>query len=133
MQCALPCLARQCQLYLQILVLLTVEKEWAAVPAHWMIKSTRSSSNSRSCHYSHTLSQSMAAVTTKVTSVEQVVGGPAARDAALEAGAVSSSSVSGSAGSWPLPGQVDGSTPMGSHDPRSSEEGMNTRRRHDKF
>ena len=47
--------------------------------------------------------QSMATITTKVTSVEPLVGGLAARIAALEAGAISASSVSGSpAGSWRL-------------------------------
>ena len=34
-------------------------------------------------------------------------------------------------GSWPLPGQSDGSTAMVSRDPGSSEEGRNTRRRLD--
>ena len=63
----------------------------------------------------------------------QAVGSLAARVSALEAGAASASSVSGSAGSWPLPGQVDGSTAAGSHDPGSSKEDRNTRRRLDKF
>ena len=72
----------------------------------------------------------MATITAKVTSIEQVVGGLAARVAALEAGAVSASSVSGSpSASWPLPGQIDGSTATVSRDPDSSEEGRNIRRR----
>ena len=45
------------------------------------------------------LTQSLATITNNIASVEQVVGGLAARVAALEAGAVSASSVSGSAGS----------------------------------
>ena len=55
-----------------------------------------------------------------------------ARTCKIETNAVSASSVSGSARSWPLPGQVDGSTAVGSHDPGSSEEGRNTRRRLEK-
>ena len=57
------------------------------------------------------LSQSVATITTQIASVEQVVGGLAARVAALEGGAVSASGVSGSAGSWPL---LEGSTATGS-------------------
>ena len=59
------------------------------------------------------LSQSVATITTKIASVEQVVGGLAARVAAVEARAISASSVSGSAGSWPQLGQVEGSTATG--------------------
>ena len=97
MQRTLPCLVRQYQIYLQIWYLLTglllTLKEWAAGPAHWMIKSTKSPCNSRSYHYSltqsvsrfescvQTLSQT---VTTKVTSIEHVVGGLAARVASLK-------------------------------------------------
>ena len=81
----------------------------------------------------HMLSQSMAAIRTKVTNMQQVVGGLAARVAALEASAVSASSVSGSlSGSCPLPGEIDGSTATGCRDPGSSEEGRNTRCRLDK-
>ena len=59
----------------------------------------------------------MATITAKFTSVEVVVGGLAARVAAWEAGAISASSVSGTpAGSWPLPGRIDGSTATGSRD-----------------
>ena len=77
-----------------------------------------------------TLSQTVAAMTTQVTSIEQIVGSLAARVAALETGAVSASSVSGSpSGSWPLPGQIDGSTATGSRDPSSLDEHRNTRRR----
>ena len=65
------------------------------------------------------LTQLVAIITNKISSVEQVVGGLAARVAASEVGAVSPSSVPGSAGSWPLAGQVDGSTAAGSHDPVS--------------
>ena len=59
------------------------------------------------------LSQSVATITPKIASVEQIVGGLAARVAALEARAISASSVSGSAGSWPQLGQVEGSTATG--------------------
>ena len=61
--------------------------------------------------------------------MENVVGGLAARVAALEAGAISASSVSGSAGSWPLPGRTDGSTATAARDPSASDENRNTRRR----
>ena len=72
------------------------------------------------------LSQSVATITKQIASVEQAVGGLAARIAALEAGAVSASSVSGSAGSWPL---LEGSTATRSRDPSSFDENRNTRRR----
>ena len=67
----------------------------------------------------------MAILTTKVTSIEHVVGGLAARVAALEAGAISASSVSGSpTGSCPLPGQLGGSTATGSRDARLTKTGI---------
>ena len=92
---------------------------------------TQSVSGFESCV--QTLSQSMATITTKVTSIEEVVGCLAARVAAVEAGAILASSVSGPpAGSWPLPGQIDGSTATGSRDPSSLDENRNTRRRLDK-
>ena len=92
---------------------------------------TRSVSRFESCV--QTLSQSRATITTKVTSIEQVVGGLASRVATSEAGAISASSVSGSpAGSWSLPGQIDGSTATRSRVPSSLDENRNTRRRLDK-
>ena len=91
---------------------------------------TRSVSGLESCV--QTVSQSMATITTKVTSIEQLAGGLAARVAALEAGALSASSVSGSPiGSWPLPGQLDGSTGTGSRDRGSLDENRKTRRKLD--
>ena len=75
----------------------------------------------------------MTALTTKITSVEQIVGSLAARVAALETGAASASSVSGSARSWTLLGQTDGSTASGSRGPGSSDDNRNTRRRPDTF
>ena len=79
------------------------------------------------------LTQSAAAITEKIASVEQVVGGLTARVAALETSAVSALGVSGSARSWPSPGQGDGSTATGSHGPGSSDDNRNTRRRLDAF
>ena len=75
------------------------------------------------------LAKSVATITNKISSVEQVVGGLAARVAACKAGAASASSVSSSGRSWPSLGQVDASTAAGSHDPGSAGEGRNTRRR----
>ena len=81
----------------------------------------------------HTLSQSVGTLTTMFTSVEQNVSSLAARVPALEAVSVSTSSVSGSpAGSWPFPGQLDGSTTTGSRDPSASDDDRNTRRRLDR-
>ena len=62
--------------------------------------------------------QSVTTITNNIASVEQVVGGLAARVAALEAGAASASSVSGSARSWPSPGLFYCSTAAGSHGPK---------------
>ena len=50
------------------------------------------------------------------------------RVAALEAGGISASSVSASAGSWLQPGRTDGSTATGSRDPSASDDNRNTRR-----
>ena len=62
----------------------------------------------------------MASISSKISNIEQSVDGLAARVAALEAGAASVSSGSGSARSWPSLEQVDGSTAAGSHGPGSS-------------
>ena len=51
-----------------------------------------------------------------------------ARVAALEAGAISASSVCGSAGSWPPPGRTDGSTATEFREPSASDDNWNTRR-----
>ena len=56
-----------------------------------------------------------------------------ARMCKIGASAGSASSVSGSARSWPSPGQVDGSTATGSHGPASSDDNRNTRRKLDTF
>ena len=68
----------------------------------------------------------------KNTNVEQIVGSLAARVAALETTSASASSGSGSASTWNLLGQSDGSKAagsLGSHGPGSSDDNRNTRRR----
>ena len=83
-----------------------------------------------------TLSQTVSARATKITSVEQIVSSLAARVATLEANAGSASCDSGSASSWNLLGHGDGSPATGSlvsHGPGSSDENRNTRRRLDTF
>ena len=114
-----------------LMVLFPNSKEWAL---RLQAQSRRNSKSSwqrdlRSSSQRSPCSQSVATITTKIASMEIVVGGLAARVAALEAGAISASSVSGSAGSWPLPGRTDGSTATGSRDPSASDENRNTRRR----
>ena len=71
--------------------------------------------------------------TAKITSVEQIDSSLAARVATLEFGAASASSGSGSARSWNLLGQADGSIAAGCLGPGSSDENRNTRRRLDTF
>ena len=100
-----------------------------------------------------TISEAVGAVTSRITSVEQTVNAlvakmalfPAmeqnvstltenvrsltARICKIEANATSSSSGSGSASSWNLLGQSDGSTAtesLGSHGPGSSDDNRNT-------
>ena len=80
-----------------------------------------------------TLSQTVASYTAKITSVEQIDSSLAARVATLETGAASASSGSGSARSWNLLGQADGSIAALCHGPGSSDENRNTRRRLDTF
>ena len=92
-----------------------------------------------------TISNSVVLLTSRITNIEQIVStfstkmvafaemeqnfsSLTARMCKIETSAASASSVSGSARSWPLPGQVDGSIAAGSHGPGSSEEGRNTRR-----
>ena len=87
-------------------------------------------------NYVQTLAQTVAAKTTKITSIEQIVGSLLARVSTLEAGAASCSSGPDSARSWNFLGQSDGSTAtgsLGSHGPRSSDDNRNTRRRLDSF
>ena len=65
----------------------------------------------------------------RLTEMEQNFSALTARMCKIETNAASASGVAGSARSWPSPGQVDGSTVARHHDPGSSEEGRNTRRR----
>ena len=82
------------------------------------------------------LTQSLASFTNKISDIEQSVDGLAARVAALEAGAASASSGSGSARSWNFLGHSDGSTAtgsLGSHGPGSSDDNRDARRWLDTF
>ena len=84
----------------------------------------------------HRVSHTVAAQTTKITSIEQIVGSLLARVTTLEAGATSGSSGPDSARSWNTLGHGDGSTDtgsLGSHGPGSSDDNRNTRRRLDTF
>ena len=122
-------------------VLLLTLRGQVSAPARWRRKSTtfpyscryfcKDASRFENCV--QTLSQTVAAFSAKVTSVERVVSSLAARVATLETGAPSASNVSGSARSWNMLGQSDGSTGTGSHGPESSDDNRNTRRRLDTF
>ena len=82
------------------------------------------------------LAQSVAYITNKISNVDQAVDGVAVRVAALEVGAASASSGSGSESSWNVLGHGDGSTAtgsLGSHGPGSSDDNRNTKRRFDTF
>ena len=72
--------------------------------------------------------------TTKITNIEQIVGSLVARVISLETDAASGSSSPDSTRSWNMLGHSDGSTAtgsLGSHDPGSSDDNKNTRRRLD--
>ena len=95
-----------------------------------------------------TITNTVVLLTSSITNIEQIVSTFSTKMVAfpevdqnfsvltarmfkVETCAASASSVSSSARSWPSPGQVDGSTAAGSHDPGSSENRRNTRRRLD--
>ena len=109
MQSTHSCLVRHYETFLQTVVFLMVlfptSKEWALAPQVQWRRNSRPSSR-KECSYEaspdlKTVSchSKKLVATIKIASVEQVVDSLAARFAALEAGAVSASSVSGSAGS----------------------------------
>ena len=76
-----------------------------------------------------TLAQTVAAQTTKITHIQQIVGSLVARITSLETNAASGSSSPDSARSWNMHGQSAGSTATGSLG--SSDDNRNTRRRLD--
>ena len=81
-----------------------------------------------------TLAQTVAAQTTKIANIEQIVGSLVARVTSLETIAASASSSPDSTRSWNILGHSDGSTATGSlgpHGPGSSDDNRNTRRRID--
>ena len=83
-----------------------------------------------------TLAQTVAAQTTKITSIEQLVGSFVARVTSLETNAAYGSSSPDSARSWNMLGQRNGSKATGSlvsHGPGSCDDSRNTRRRLDTF
>ena len=78
----------------------------------------------------------MAAQTTKITNIEQMVGSLVARVTSLETNTASGSSSPDLARSWNMLGQSNGSTAtgsLGSHGPGSSDDNRNIRRRLDTF
>ena len=82
------------------------------------------------------LAQTVAAQTTKITGIEQIVGSLVGRVTTLETGAASGSSGPDSARSWNILGHSDGSTAtgsLGSHGPGLSDGNRHTRRRLDTF
>ena len=82
-----------------------------------------------------TLAQTVAAQTTKITNIEQIVGRLVARVTSLEQNASGFSSPD-SARSWNMLGQSNGSIAtgsLGSHGPGSSDDSRNTRSRLDTF
>ena len=95
-----------------------------------------------------TITNSVVLLTSRITNIEQIVNTFSTKMASLaemeqnyssltarlckvEGDMVSASSVSGSARSWNVIGQNDGSTAAGSHGPGSSDDNRNTRRRLD--
>ena len=83
-----------------------------------------------------TLSQTVAAQTTKITNIEPIVESLLARVTSLETNAASGSRSPDSARAWNVLGQSNGSTAtgsLGSHGPRSSDDKRNTRRRLDTY
>ena len=83
-----------------------------------------------------TLAQTVAAQSTKISNIEQIVGSLVARVTSLEQNAASGSSSPDSARFWNMLGQSNGSTAtrsLGSHGPGSSDDSRNTRRRLDTF
>ena len=83
-----------------------------------------------------TITQTVAAQTTEITKIEQIVERLLARVTILETGAASGSGGPDSARSWNVLGQSDGSTAtgfLGSHGPGSSDDNRNTRRGLDTF
>ena len=79
--------------------------------------------------WTHTSQVPFGGFAARLTEMEQNFSALTARMCKIETNAASASGVAGSARSWPSPGQVDGSTVARHHDPGSSEEGRNTRRR----
>ena len=76
-----------------------------------------------------TLAQTVAAQTTKITNIDQIVGSLVARVTSLETNAASGSSSPDSARSWNMLGQSNGSTAtgfLGSHGPGSSDDNRNS-------
>ena len=143
MQYTLPCLVRR-RHHLQMLVLLTVllltlrgrpSTMEEKITVMYLQQPLFLHNASRIANCVLTLSQTVSALTTKIKSVEQIVGSLAARVATLETSPASASSGSGSARSWNLLGQTDGSPAtrsLGSHGP-GSDDNRNTRRRLDTF
>ena len=159
MQCALHCLARRRypRMLLLLMVLATISMEWPAVPVmnssrrfesyyYPLVPLARSVANFES--HIQTITNSVVLLTSRVTNIEQIVktfstktasfpemeqnySSLTARLCKVEGDIVSASSVSGTARSWNVLSQSDGSTAAGFHGPGSSDDHRNTRRRLD--
>ena len=143
-QCTPPYLVLWCQLILQISVLLTVPlpilTDWAPVPAHWKLKSMKSSCGLQlplpaqsvsKFDRSHSDDYRRCGRTCDQrrrdwAKYQHIYLNISARIVALEGGNSSGSGVSGSpAGPWPLPGRVGGSTATKFRDPDSVDDTRN--------
>ena len=94
----------------------------------------RSSCNTRPEKFRADDSQTVAAQTTKITHIEQIVGSLMTRVTTLETSAASGSSSLVSARSWNIFGQNNGYTAagsLGSHGPGLSDDNRNSIRRID--
>ena len=123
-------------------VLLLISKEWAlagstadekldAILSHFeaQLAQIPDLSNWMSRMESH-VTNALGGFAAGLTEMEHVFSALTASMCKVETGVTSASRVSRShSGSFPVPGQNDGSTATGSRDPGSSEEGRNTRRR----
>ena len=155
MQCTRPCPGRR--LYLRMLVLATISIEWEPAPLmnssrrfesyyYSLVPLARCVANFESLI--HTITNSLVLLTSRVANIEQIVNTFSTKTASfpemeqnyssltarlckVEGDIVSASSVSGTARSWNVLSQNDGSTAAGFHAPGSSDDHRNTPRRLD--
>ena len=139
-QCTAPYLVHCYTLIIETLVLLTVPlltlTQWAGRSAHhkslaelWKTFSLPSAAYNNGWPKSilniSTLGNALGAINNRFSVIESKFELLASRVLAIETGAASGSP----SGSWPLPGQVGGSTATGSRGPSSMDEKRNMRRK----